>query len=170
MTDSAPPHLSEEAQGHWRRITQLYDLDAASLPILEGGLEAFDRMREAQAILATEGIVITDRFGQRKQHPATLVERDAKATLLRNLKALGLDLEPLNARARPATAVTMPTNRRRKRVIRKPRGYVARQEVTEPLQYVDATVRRAKDVVFGESYRAQRPVPASEWESNELFV
>jgi hypothetical protein len=47
---------------------------------------------------------------------------------------------------------------------------LACQEVTELLQYVDTPVRRAKDLVFGESHRAQRPVPASEWESNELVA
>jgi len=51
--------------------------------------------------LRREGIVIRDRFGQKKQHPATLVERDAKMALVRNLKALNLDLEPLNLPGRP---------------------------------------------------------------------
>lgn len=58
-------------------------------------------MRKAQGILRREGIVIRDRFGQKKQHPATLVERDAKMALVRNLKALNLDLEPLNLPGRP---------------------------------------------------------------------
>jgi hypothetical protein len=55
-------------------------------------------------------------------------------------------------------------------VVEAPVSPVARHEVTEPLQYVDTTVRHAKDLVFGESHRAQRLVPASEWESNELVV
>jgi hypothetical protein len=52
-------------------------------------------------------------------------------------------------------------------VVEAPVSPVARQEVTELFQHVDTTVRRAKDFVFGESHRAQRPVPASEWQSNE---
>jgi hypothetical protein len=55
-------------------------------------------------------------------------------------------------------------------VVEAPVSPVARQEGTEPLQHVDTAVRRAKDLVFAESHRAQRPVPASEWESNELVV
>src|SRR5262249_31236860 len=55
-------------------------------------------------------------------------------------------------------------------VVGAPVSPVARQEVTERLQHVDTSVRRAKDLVFGESHRAQRPVPTSEWESNELVV
>jgi P27 family predicted phage terminase small subunit len=69
------------------------------LLILESTLEALDRMRQAQEAIDKEGITTKDRFGQPKQHPATLVERDSKATLLRGLKAMGLDLEPLNEAA-----------------------------------------------------------------------
>src|SRR5262249_1232586 len=42
-------------------------------------------------------------------------------------------------------------------VLGEPVSAVGRQEVIEPLQYVDATVRRAKDIVFGENHRTQRP-------------
>src|SRR5262245_27819823 len=55
-------------------------------------------------------------------------------------------------------------------VVGEPVSRVARQEVIEPVQSVDTTVRRAKDLVFGESRRAQRPVPASEWEGEVSFV
>jgi hypothetical protein len=55
-------------------------------------------------------------------------------------------------------------------VIAAPVSPVARQEVIEPLQYVDTTVRRAKDLVFGENHRAQRPVSTNGWESEELSV
>jgi P27 family predicted phage terminase small subunit len=91
-----PKHLSAEAAGWWERIMADWDLESPALLILEGALEAFDRMRAAQKIIKAEGITTKDRFGQVKQHPATLVERDSKATLLRGLKALALDLEPLN--------------------------------------------------------------------------
>jgi P27 family predicted phage terminase small subunit len=92
----APERLSAEAKSWWAKIVSEYDLDDASLLILESALESFDRMRQAQALLKKEGIVVKDRFGQPKQHPATLIERDSKAMLLRQVKALGLDLEPLN--------------------------------------------------------------------------
>lgn len=89
--------LSREAVKWWNRIVEEWDLDPGALLILENALECFDRMRQAQAIIARDGITTTDRFGQVKQHPATLVERDAKAGLLRALRALNLDIEPLNA-------------------------------------------------------------------------
>jgi P27 family predicted phage terminase small subunit len=102
----APKHLSREAKALWRNINADYELDAASQVILEGSLEAFDRMRQAQEAIKTHGITVLDRFSQQKQAPATLVERDSRTALLRGLKALGLDLEPLQAGpGRPAKGV-----------------------------------------------------------------
>lgn len=91
-----PAHLSAEAKEWWQRLTEQYEFEDHSLLILASALEAFDRMRQAQKLIKRDGITFIDRFGQRRQHPATLVERDAKGVLLRHLKALGLDLEPLN--------------------------------------------------------------------------
>jgi len=97
-----PPHgLSKEARLWWLKINSGWTLDDAALLLLESALECFDRMREAQKILKREGIIIRDRFGQKKSHPATLTERDAKLAMVRNLKALNLDIEPLNAPGRP---------------------------------------------------------------------
>ncbi len=36
--------------------------------------------------------MVPDRFGQLKQNPATIIERDAKMAMLRALRALGLDI------------------------------------------------------------------------------
>lgn len=94
-----PSHLSEEAAKWWRTFTDTWELDDASLLILETSLEAFDRMRDAQKQIKEEGATIKDRFGQTKQHPACLTERDSRSAMLRGLKSLGLDLEPLNDRS-----------------------------------------------------------------------
>jgi P27 family predicted phage terminase small subunit len=91
-----PKKLSREAKQWWSKIVGTWDLDDPGLMLLESVLEAFDRMRDAQAMLEKDGAVVKDRFGQLKAHPATLIERDAKGTLLRTLRALNLDLEPLN--------------------------------------------------------------------------
>jgi P27 family predicted phage terminase small subunit len=99
----APKKLSREAKAWWGKIVSEWDLDDPALLLLESALEAFDRMREAQQMIAEDGAVIEDRFGQKKAHPATLIERDSKGTLLRTLRALNLDIEPLNDRpGRPA--------------------------------------------------------------------
>jgi phage terminase small subunit len=70
--------------------------DSAGLLILQGIAEAFDRMRKAQKIVADEGETVTDRFNQIRPHPMIAVERDCRSAILRGLKALNIDLEPLN--------------------------------------------------------------------------
>ncbi len=54
-------------------------------------------MRQAQTMLAKDGAVVLDRFGQMKSHPATVTERDSRAQMLMALRQLNLDLEPRNA-------------------------------------------------------------------------
>jgi len=103
MNTKPPKTLSVEARKWWRKYLETYDLDDAALMVLESALESFDRMRQAQALIRTEGIVLTDRFGQKKTHPAVVIERDAKAGMVRQIQALNLDLEPINAAiGRPA--------------------------------------------------------------------
>lgn len=98
-----PKGLSKEAAAWWREFNEMYELEGPALLLLENALTAFDRMREAQAVLRKEGITIIDRFKQVRQHPCTLIERDAKATMLRQIQALGLDLEPVqDGPGRPA--------------------------------------------------------------------
>lgn len=100
----APPrHLSKEARGWWVRLVEEYAIDdTPGLLVLEATLEAFDRLRGAQAVLAKEGITAVDRFGQPRQHPATCVERDARTALMRGLKALNLDVVLPGSVGRPA--------------------------------------------------------------------
>ncbi len=58
--------------------------------------QALDRLRQAQAILSRDGIVVRDRWGQLKSHPASTIEREARSGLLMALKAMNLDLESLD--------------------------------------------------------------------------
>lgn len=99
----APKNLSREAKNLWRKIQDEYAIsDEAGLLILATGLEAFDRMRQAQDILKTEGMTTLDRFQQPRPHPAATIERDSRAAMLAALKQLNLDLEPLrDGRGRP---------------------------------------------------------------------
>ena len=80
----------------WSRMLSEYDLaDEAGLMILQTALEAFDRMRGAQTAISKDGLVVRDRWGQTKPHPAASIERDARAQYLGALKQLNLDTEPL---------------------------------------------------------------------------
>jgi len=90
-----PKHLSNEAQKLWDKLLTEYEIqDEAGLLILQTAMEAFDRMREAQAIIKTEGLTIEDRFFQKKAHPLTTVERDSRSAMMQAMKSLNLDLEP----------------------------------------------------------------------------
>src|SRR5215813_420981 len=90
-----PETLSDEAKRWWRSIVEEFQVDdSAGVLLLQSALESFDDMRRAQAILAKEGMTIVDRWGQQKQHPATLVLRDSRNLMLRCLKQLNLDIVP----------------------------------------------------------------------------
>jgi phage terminase small subunit len=96
---SRPPRgYTTEARHLWQQVTADWTLDPPALTILDCACRALERVREAQALLRRDGLMTTDRFGQTKAHPAAAIERDAKQTLLRNLRALNLDLEPLHDR------------------------------------------------------------------------
>lgn len=92
----APNHLSKEAADWCDRLTKEFSIDdEAGRLILQTAMEALDRLREAQGILAKDGPTLKDRFGQMKAHPLTTVERDSRAAMMQALKALNLDIEPL---------------------------------------------------------------------------
>lgn len=99
LLPKSPSHLSAEAHEWWRKLTADYGIrDEAGLLLLATALEAFDRMRQAQAAITKDGTTFRDRFGQIRVNPATTVERDSRAGMLAALKTLNLDLEPLNDR------------------------------------------------------------------------
>lgn len=94
----APVGYTSEAAKLWRQVREGWDLDAPAVAILDSACRALMRVREAQELITKDGLISKDRFGQSKPHPAVLIERDSKQTLLRNLRALNLDLEPLHDR------------------------------------------------------------------------
>lgn len=97
MNPKRPPKtLKSEARRLWREVVSEYQIeDSTGLLILQTALEAFDRMRQAQNIIAAEGPTCLDRFGQKKAHPLLTVERDSRSQMLQAFKALNLDIEPL---------------------------------------------------------------------------
>ena len=98
-----PDGLSARAGALWGEIVAEYELDTCGLLLLDNALSAFDRMRQAQARLKKDGLVIKDRFQQLRPHPMLKAEHDAKGAMLANIRALGLDLAPLqDGPGRPA--------------------------------------------------------------------
>lgn len=89
---AAPGHLSPEAKAIWRSVQADYELEPRHGAILTVALEAFDRMREAQAAVRKDGAYTEGRFGL-KAHPGLAIERDSRLAFLRASRELGLDLE-----------------------------------------------------------------------------
>ncbi len=88
--------LSPEARALHVRLAREWKIkDAAGGIALLTMCQCLDRLREAQQVLARDGIVTQDRFGCPRIHPATQIEREARAGLLACLKGLNLDLESL---------------------------------------------------------------------------
>ena len=99
-----PASLSLPARNLWQSIVDEYGIaDVGGLTVLSAGIEAYERMREAQAVVGREGLTIQDRYGVAKAHPACAVERDCRGQWLAALKMLNLDVEPVASRiGRPA--------------------------------------------------------------------
>ena len=92
MTKKTPPkHLSAEARKLWGELRNDYGIDdSAGLALLRAACEAHDRAQQARKMIDADGMVSTDRFGQRKPHPAVQIERDARTQLMAALRALKL--------------------------------------------------------------------------------
>jgi P27 family predicted phage terminase small subunit len=113
----APKGLCPEARAFWQKVISEYAIDdPGSLLILTSACEAFTRMKQAQDIIAKEGMTTIDRFNQAKCHPAILVERDSRAAMLAALKQLGLEAEPASTKqAGRQAGVPLLSNYRSKR-------------------------------------------------------
>ena len=89
---SPPNHLSTEGKALWTRLCRAFVLDdPGGLAMLRLACESFDRAERARKLIDADGEVITDRFDQKRVHPAAAVERDARSQMLAALKALKLD-------------------------------------------------------------------------------
>ncbi len=88
--------LSAEAKRfHTRLVKEWHIVDGAGLMTLIVACQALDRLRQAEQIIRSEGIIAKDRFGQPKPHPACQIEKESRAGLLHALRAMNLDLESL---------------------------------------------------------------------------
>ena len=92
MKKPAPPAgLSAAARAWWRRLVNDFGIeDSAGLLLLQTAMRAFDRMQDAATLIRRDGVVIDDRFKQKKPHPAAQIERDARAGMITALRALRL--------------------------------------------------------------------------------
>jgi hypothetical protein len=98
--DLPPPKtLKAEGRALWLRLQPEYQIvDSGGLTLLQLAAEARDLQCESLAIARRDGFVTTDKYGQRRPHPMLTVSRDAGSAVLRALRQLHLDVEPLNDR------------------------------------------------------------------------
>ncbi|NQU38202.1 MAG: P27 family phage terminase small subunit [Actinobacteria bacterium] len=93
---TAPRRLSPESKKLWAKVIEDYGIeDAAFLRVLEVGLLALDRAESCRKRIETDGLMVADRFKQKKSHPLLPVERDSRAQWFQAVKTLGLDPEGL---------------------------------------------------------------------------
>jgi P27 family predicted phage terminase small subunit len=89
----APANLSATSRNLWGRLRDEYGIrDVAGLAVLEQALRSLDRAEQARRLLDRQGVVVTDRWGQSKPHPAAAVERDSRAAFLAAVRQLGVQI------------------------------------------------------------------------------
>ena len=96
MTTNArvPSHLASATKRWYRQVLDDYALEPHHLRLLTLAAEAWDRCGQARTVLAEQGIVVIDRNGQPKAHPAVAIERDSRIAFARLMRELDLDGEP----------------------------------------------------------------------------
>jgi hypothetical protein len=95
-----PSHLGADGRALWNGVQHEYSIDdPAGLELLRQAAECADRIASVRRQIDEQGEMLTIR-GVPRVHPLCQVERDQRAALVRCLKNLNLDLEPLKARGR----------------------------------------------------------------------
>lgn len=85
-----------------REILSFYRLtDPDQLALLTVTCAALDRFFAARGILERDGLVVVDRLGGKKPHPAVQIESAARGQFLTGMMALKLDDIPRGASGKP---------------------------------------------------------------------
>jgi phage terminase small subunit len=101
---SPPGYLSRESKAWWRKVAGEYRLEAHGYRLLSLAAGAWDRAEQARVALEAAGsLTYTDRFGAPRPRPEVAIERDARLSFARLLRALDL-AEDTPAASPPAWA------------------------------------------------------------------
>jgi hypothetical protein len=97
--------LGETGQDLWRRVMAEYDIaDCGGREMLFQACSAADRASQLKAQIDRDGAVIRSRGGIRA-HPALKEELACRSFVVKALRLLGLDVEPLKTIGRPGAGV-----------------------------------------------------------------
>lgn len=101
-----PPTLPPEGRPVWEAAVRDYGeiLRESDLPLLEAWVVAVVRRRQAQALIASEGLLTESASGELRVHPAVRIERDEAMLEARLGDQLGLSP---SARTRLSTMVAL---------------------------------------------------------------
>jgi hypothetical protein len=75
------------------KVTARWQLDEVASAILLCACQSLQRAEDAAAIATRDGLVVYDRFGAPRNHPAALLERDHRNAAANSLQKLGLSLD-----------------------------------------------------------------------------
>ncbi len=87
-----PVDLGEPEQAIWRAVVSEYRGSLTSFAVLHSGLKMHQRAREANEIIAEEGMAIPTREGNSRAHPLCAVEREARRSFEMTFRRLGIRL------------------------------------------------------------------------------
>ncbi|MCH2212848.1 MAG: hypothetical protein MK110_16210 [Fuerstiella sp.] len=87
-------HLDPGTAEWYTDIAEMYQLSTVKLRTLLVAAEAFDRSQQCRREVEAAGLMVLDRYGQSKVHPASDAEKSAKSLYLAALKSLDLDNVP----------------------------------------------------------------------------
>jgi phage terminase small subunit len=103
----------------WVSVVATYRLEEHHVRLLTLAGEAWDRAAQAREVLARDGIVVSDRYGAPKAHPAVAIERDARIAFARMVRELDLDGEPTPESRVPRIGGRLPNPNQRPTVRRR---------------------------------------------------
>ena len=79
-------------------MVRTYELENHHLKLLQGAAECLDRIVDSREALAEHGLTYVDRYGQPKERPECMTERQNKALFMRLLRELALDINTSDSR------------------------------------------------------------------------
>lgn len=98
MKRKTPSTLGKAGVAYWKAVCTEFDLGDDDKTLLESACIMLDRAAAARAIIDKDGVIIEDRFEQKKPHPAIDIERQSQLAFVRIRRELGLDIEPPDSR------------------------------------------------------------------------
>jgi phage terminase small subunit len=102
QTPIPPPGLRPATRRWFLETCQRWELEPHHVRLLAIAAQSWDETQRAAALLRKEGLLITMPSGAKRPHPAARLAGDARATFMRAVRELDLDLEPPSEARRPA--------------------------------------------------------------------